>query len=281
MIVVTGATGKLGRLVIQQLRQKVPADQIAAAVRSPEKAADLGVQVRRADYDQPDTLATALAGADKLLLISASEIGKRAPQHRAVIAAAKQAGVRLLVYTSVLKADDSTLSLASEHRATEEAIRASGIPYVLLRNGWYLENYTENLAPALQYGAILGSAGSGRVGAATREDLAAAAVEALTGQGHENQTYELAGSPFTLTELAAEVAKHSGKKVIYQDLPEAGHKGALIGAGLPEPVAAMLANSDQGIARGDLQSASGDLQRLIGRAPTPMPQAVAAALARR
>lgn len=280
MIVVTGATGKLGRLVIQQLRQKVPANQIAAAVRSPEKAADLGVQVRRADYDQPDTLATALAGADKLLLISASEIGKRAPQHRAVIAAAKQAGVRLLVYTSVLKADDSTLSLASEHKATEEAIRASGIPYVLLRNGWYLENYTENLAPALQYGAILGSAGQGRVGAATREDLAAAAVEALTGQGHENQTYELAGSPFTLTELAAEVARHSGKKVIYQDLPEADHKGALIGAGLPEPVAAMLANSDQGIARGDLQSASGDLQRLIGRAPTPMPQAVAAALAR-
>ncbi len=281
MIVVTGATGKLGRLVIQQLQKKVPAQQIVAAVRSPEKAADLGVQVRRADYDRPETLASALAGAEKLLLISANEVGKRAPQHRAVIDAAKQAGVKLLVYTSLLKADDSTLSLAAEHKATEEAIRASGIPYVLLRNGWYLENYTENLAPALQHGAILGSAGQGRVGAATREDFAAAAVEALTGPGHANRTYELSGTPFTLTELAAEVAKVSGKQVVYQDLPEAGHKGALVGAGVPEGFAAVLANADQGIARGDLQSTSGDLQRLIGRAPTPMPQAVAAALATR
>ena len=181
MILVTGATGKLGRHVIQQLVQKVPANQIVAAVRDPGRAADLaklGVHVRLADYDQPDTFASALAGVNKVLLISASELGRRLARHRAVIDAAKKAGVRLLVYTSILRAASSTLALAAEHKATEEAIRASGLPFVFLRNGWYIENYTENLGPVLAHGAVLGSSGDGRVAAATRADFAAAAVAA-------------------------------------------------------------------------------------------------------
>ncbi len=206
MIVVTGATGHLGRLVVHGLLKKVPAREIVAAVRSPEKAADLaasGVQVREADYSKPETLAAALAGADRLLLISSSEVGKRAQQHAAVIDAAKRAGVGLIAYTSCLRADTSKLGLAAEHKATEERIRVSGLPYVFLRNGWYLENYTEHLGPALEHGAIPGSAGKGRVAAAARADYAAAAVAVLTATGNEKKIYELAGDfPFTMAELA-------------------------------------------------------------------------------
>jgi NAD(P)H dehydrogenase (quinone) len=284
MIVVTGATGHLGRLVVEQLLQKVPATEIAVAVRSPEKAKELaarGVQVRAADYSKPETLGPALAGAEKLLLISASEVGKRAPQHAAVIAAAKQAGVKLLVYTSLLRAGKSKLGLASEHKATEEAIRASGIPYVFLRNGWYLENYTENLGPALQHGAILGSAKDGRVAAAARADYAAAAVAVLTGNGHEGKAYELAGDArFTMTELAAEVSKHAGKPVVYQDMPKEQYKGVLTSFGLPEPVAELYADSDVGISTGELDDETGQLRRLIGRPTTALASAVKAAFPR-
>ncbi|OJT25789.1 NAD(P)-dependent oxidoreductase [Archangium sp. Cb G35] len=284
MILVTGATGKLGRLVLEKLLEKVPAHQVIAAVRNPEKAAELrarGVQVRKADYSQPETLGAAFSGVEKVLLISSNEVGQRAAQHQAVVEAARKDGVKLLAYTSILHADRSGLALAAEHKATEELIRASGVPYVLLRNGWYTENYTENLGPALAHGAILGSAGEGQVAAATRADYAAAAVAVLTGSGHENKVYELAGdTAFTMTELAAEVSRKAGKTIVYKDLPPEQYKGVLEGAGVPGPFAGILADSDVGASRGELNGASGDLRRLIGHATTPLADAVAVALQR-
>ncbi len=283
MIVVTGATGNLGRHVIEGLLRKVPASEVVVAVRNPEKAADLaarGVGVRQADYSKPETLADAFKGADKVLLISSSEVGQREKQHRAVLDALKKTGgVRLLVYTSLLHADTSGISLAPEHKATEEAIRASGIPYVFLRNGWYLENYTENLAPALQHGAFIGSAGEGRIAAAARRDFADAAVAVLTSAGHDNKTYELVGDQsFTMAEVAAEVSRRANKQIVYKDLPPEQFNAALSGAGLPAPVVEMLVSADLGIARGELDDSSHDLSRLIGRPTTPLADAVAAAL---
>ncbi len=282
MIVVTGATGKLGHHVIQGLVKKVPASEVVAAVRSPEKAQDLaalGVELREADYSKPETLATAFAGAEKVLLISSNDLENRMDQQRAVVDAAKKAGVSLIAYTSILYADTSTIGLASDHKATEEYIRVSGIPYVFLRNGWYLENHTESLAPALQHGAILGAAGDGRFASASREDYADAAVAALTTAGVRNKIYELAGdTPYTLSELAAEVAKQSGKPVVYQNLPEKDFEGALAGFGLPAPVAAMLADSDVAAEKGQLDSSEPDLRTLIGRPTTTLSAAVKAAL---
>ncbi len=282
MILVTGATGKLGRLVIEGLLTKVPAGQIIATARDPAKAADLaarGVQVRRADYAQPETLTAAFAGAQKVLLVSSSEVGQRVAQHRAVVEAARKAGARLLVYTSILRADTSHLALAVEHKATEELIRASGLPGVFLRNGWYLENYTENLGPALAHGALVGSAGEGRVSAAARADYAAAAVAVLTGTGHENRVYELGGdTAFSLAELATELSRQTGKTIVYKDLPPEQYKGVLTGAGVPAPFADVLVDSDLGLARGELKETAGVLRQLIGHPTTPPAQDIAAAL---
>ena len=282
MIVVTGATGQLGRLVITALLKTVPASQIVAAVRTPAKAADLaalGVLVRQADYAQPATLVNAFTGAEKLLLISSSEVGQRVPQHQAVIDAAKQAGVKLIAYTSVLHADKGLLGLAQEHLATEAAIKASGIPAVILRNGWYTENYAASIPPALAHGALLGSAKDGRIASAARADYADAAAAVLTRDGQAGKVYELAGDDaYTLTEFAAEVAAQSGKPVIYKDLPEADFKAALIGAGLPDYVAALLSDSDAGAAKGGLFDDSRSLSTLIGRPTTPLKTVVADAL---
>ena len=284
MIVVTGATGKLGRLVVGGLLQKLPAGQIAVAVRHPDKAADLkarGVQVRQADYSKPESLDAAFAGATRVLLISSSEVGQRAAQHQAVVRAAKKAGVALLAYTSVLRAETSGLGLAAEHKATEHAIRDAKLNFVFLRNGWYIENYTENLGSALAHGKIFGAAGEGRIAAATRADFAAAAVTVLSGAGHENKIYELSGdASFTMADLAAEVARQSGKSVTYTNLPPEEYRKVLLGAGVPAPYADLLVDSDQGIARGELNDTSGDLRRLIGRPTTPLADAVAAALKR-
>ncbi len=283
MIVVTGASGQLGRLVIQSLlRRQVPASQIVAAVRTPAKAADLaalGVQVRAADYTQPDTLDAALAGAEKVLLISSNEVGQRAPQHQNVIDAARRAGVNLLAYTSLLRADTSPLGLAAEHVATEEALKASGVPHVLLRNGWYTENYLASVAPALQHGAFIGSAGEGRIASAARADYAEAAAAALTLPDQAGRVHELAGdSAYTLAELAAELSRQSGKTVPYVNLPEADYAAALVGAGLPEGFAALLADSDVGASRGALFDDSHQLSTLIGRATTPLAELMAVAL---
>ncbi|WP_438390718.1 SDR family oxidoreductase [Caballeronia sp. DA-9] len=284
MIAVTGATGQLGRLVIEALLKTVPASQIVAAARTPEKAADLaarGVQVRRADYNEPATLDAAFAGVKKLLLVSSSEIGKRGTQHRAAIDAARRAGVELIAYTSVLHADTSPLGLAGEHRETEAALRDSGVPFVVLRNGWYTENYTGSLAPALEHGAILGNSRDGRISSAARADYAEAAALVITRGAQAGQIYELAGdTAYTLTDLAAEVARQSGKAVVYRDVSEADYKAALIGVGLPEPVAALISDSGTGTAKGALFDDSHQLSAILGRPTTPLATVVAAALAR-
>ncbi|QIX60308.1 SDR family oxidoreductase [Hymenobacter sp. BT18] len=279
LIAITTATGQLGRLVVEQLKSQVPTDQLVALVRTPAKATDLGVAVREADYSRPETLAAALAGVDTLLLISSSEIGQRAAQHRNVIEAARQNGVKHIVYTSLLHADVSELSLADEHRATEETLKSAGIPYTLLRNGWYTENYTNSIAGALAGGAFIGSAQEGKISAAARADFAAAAVAVLTSPGHEGKTYELAGDDsFTLAELAAEVSRQTGRDLPYRDLPRADYAAALAGFGLPEGLAQAIAGWDVAAAHGALFDESRQLSRLIGRPTTPLATTVAAAL---
>ena len=279
MIVITGATGKLGQHVIASLLTSVPAASIIAAVRNPAKAANLlalGVQVRQADYSDGASLDAAFKGATKILLISSSEVGQRAQQHQNVIDAARRAGVALLAYTSVLRADTSPLGLAAEHVITEAAIRASGLAYTFLRNGWYLENHTEHLAPVLEHGVVLGAAQNGRFSSAARLDYAAAAV--LTADKPQ-AIYELAGDQgFTLAEYAAEVARQSGKAIVYKDLPQADFQAALVGAGVPEGFAGMLADSDAGAAKGGLEDHGKQLSALIGRPTTRLLDAVKAAL---
>ncbi len=282
MIVITGATGQLGRLVIASLLKKIPAASLVAAVRNVEKAKDiaaLGVQVRQADYNQPASWNAALQGADKVLLISSSEIGQRTQQHRAVIDAAKRAGVKLLAYTSVLHADTSVLGLASEHRQTEAAIRASGLPFVLLRNGWYTENYAMGIPTALSLGAVYGCAGDGRIASSARADYAEAAAVVLTSDNPAGKVYELAGdTSYTLSEFAAEISRQSGKAINYVNLPEAEYKKALLGTGLPEFLAELLANSDTGASKGALFDDGKQLSKLIGRPTSALETAVRAAL---
>ncbi|ARO15801.1 oxidoreductase ytfG [Ketogulonicigenium robustum] len=278
-IAVTGATGQLGRLVIAQLKEKVPASDIVALVRDPAKADDLGVAARAANYNDVDALEAALKGVDKLLLISSSEVGQRATQHANVIAAAKAAGVGYIVYTSLLNADESPLSLADEHRTTEAAIKASGIDYTILRNGWYTENYTGSIGGAVAGGAFIGSAGEGRIASATRADYAAAAVAVLTTDGHIGKTYELAGdTSYTLADLAAEVARQTGKPLPYNHLSEGDYAKTLAGIGLPAPLADAIASWDIGASQGALFSESKDLSKLIGRPTTTLADAVSAAL---
>jgi len=282
MIVVTGATGQLGQLVVEGLLEKVPATEIAVAVRNPAKAAGLaarGVQVRTADYTDPASLAAAFAGADKVLLISSNAVGERVEQHLAVVAAAKHAGVGQLVYTSVLRADTSTLSVAGEHTATEQAIRASGVPFTILRNSWYTENYALPIAQAVESGSYLGSAGEGRVASATRADYADAAVAVLTGDGHLGKVYELAGdADWSFPELAAELTRATGSQVSYQNVPAGQHHEILVGAGVPAGFADVLVGYDRGIAGGQLAGGAGALRTLIGRPTTPLAETVAAIL---
>jgi NAD(P)H dehydrogenase (quinone) len=284
MITVTAATGHLGRLVIDDLLERgVPAGEITAAVRSPEKAADLaarGVRVVEADYSRPETLAPALAGTDRLLFISGSDIGQRIQQHKNVVDAARAANVGLIVYTSAPKADTSSLKLAEEHVATEQAIEASGLPYVILRNGWYLENYTGQVPQALESGALLGAAGEGKVSAATRADLAAAAAAVLVEEAPVSGTiYELGGDEaFTLGELAAEISRQTGTEVVYRNLPEDEYAKTLASFGLPELAAAVYADSDRGLSVGDLDIPTGHLRQLIGRPTTSLADALAIAL---
>ena len=282
MYAITGATGQLGRLVIDELLRTSPSECIVAAVRSPAKAADLaarGVQVREADYDRPDTLHAAFDGIRRVLLISSSEVGVRLPQHEAVIDAAKTAGVDLFAYTSILHADTTPAKLAVEHRATEAAIAASGIPAVILRNGWYTENHLLALQPALAHGAMVGAAGDGRFSSAARADYAVAAAKVLSADGLAGKVYELAGDEaYTLGEFAAELSRQAARPIVYRDLPEADYKGVLVRAGLPETLADALADADA-TARGDvLFDGSRTLGHLIGRSTTSMREMLAEAL---
>jgi len=286
-LLVTGATGQLGRLVIDGLLERVPAQRIVAGVRNHDSdaaraIAALGVELRSVDYSRPDTLAAAFAGVDRLLLISSNELGGRLPQHRNVIDAAKAAGVGLVAYTSLLHADSSPFVIAEEHRQTEALLRAAGLPHVVLRNGWYHENYLGAVPAALAHGAWLGSAGDGRISSAARADYAEAAAVVLTSDEDQNgRIYELAGDDaYSLAELAAETARLSGKPVPYRNVPVADYKAALLQAGLPEPMAALFADFDAGAATGTLEEAGGELGRLLGRPTTPILVSLTAALNR-
>lgn len=282
MIIITAATGQYGRLVIDALLKRgVPASDIVAAVRDLNKAADLaerGVQVREADYDRPETLVPAFTGADQLLLVPSAVYGQRYPQMQHAVAAAAEARAGLIAYASFVNTGTSTLRLGQEHRQTEALIRTSGLPFVMLRNGAYTEMYTNTLGPALEHGAILGSARTGKLSAATRADLAEAAAVVLTTTGHTGKAYELGGTAFTMADLAAEVSKQTGKTIVYQDLPEPEYAKALAAAGLPEPFADLLADTNTAIANGDWYTDSTDLPQLIGRPSTPLADAVADAL---
>ena len=277
---VTGATGQLGRLVVEKLKEKGLAENVVALVRSPQKAADLGVEALEFDYSNPEKLGDALQGIEKLILISGNELGQRATQHANVIEAAKKAGVKWVVYTSLLHADTSTLSLAPEHFATEQALKASGLAYTVLRNGWYTENYTGSVAGAVAAGAFIGSAGNGKISSAARADFADAAVEVITGEGHQGKTYELAGdNSYTLADLAAEISKQSGKAIPYNNLPETEYAKILKSFGIPEGFADAIASWDTGASKGDLFDESHQLSKLIGKPTTPLTETVKAALA--
>lgn len=281
-ILVTGAGGQLGSQVVEALRRA--GSRVVAGVRTlpgPAALADLGVEVRVADYERPETLRAALDGIARVLLVSSNALGRRVAQHRAVVEAAVAAGVELLAYTSVLHADASPLGVAEEHRQTEALIRASGLPYAILRNGWYTENYLMGLPDAVARGSLFGGAGEGRIASAARADYAAAAAAVLTAPDAAGRTSELAGDEaYSLAELAAEAAKRSGRAVAYVDLPEVEYRQALVGAGLPEPLAELIAQSDACARDGALFDDGRQLSRLIGRPTTPLATSIAAALGR-
>lgn len=276
---ITGASGQLGNLVVNMLKEKVSSEDIVALVRNPEKAANLGVETRQFDYNKPEGLSKALGGIDNLLLISGSEVGQRARQHANIISAAKSAGVKWVVYTSLLHADTSSLSLAEEHLASEKAIKDSGIDYTILRNGWYSENYTASVPGAVAGGVFVGSAGDGKISSAARVDFAEAAVAVLAGEGHKGKTYELAGDTFyTLTYLAAEISRQTGKSIPYLNLSENEYANILKSFGLPEGLALAYAGFDTGASINDLFDDSKLLSALIGRPTTPISDSVAEAL---
>lgn len=281
-IAITGATGQLGNLIIEQLLQLTAAQNIVALVRNIDKAEHFkvqGIEPREFDYDHPETLAPALSGIDKLLLISANEIGRRTPQHQAVIDAAKVAGVPYLAYTSLLRADTSPLGLAQEHRETEKLIQDSGITYTFLRNNWYSENYLAGVAHTIEIGTLFGAAQDGRISSASRIDYAEAAAKVLTSTGHENKTYELAGSEsFSLSDLATFIGQAVNKDIIYQNLSAEEYTQGLTQAGLPAGLVDVIVDADIQTIQGAMYSDSKDLEQLIGHKTTSIQDAIKAAL---
>ena len=279
-IAVTGATGHFGRLTVEALlRRGVPSDQIIATGRRIDTLGDLagqGVSVRHADYSDEASLRQAFAGADRLLLVSGTEVGQRIKQHTNVITAAKAAGVQLIAYTSIVHAPISTLLIGQEHRGTEKALADSGVPHVLLRNSWYIDNYTAQLPAYLQHG-IVGAADDGPISGATRADYAEAAAASLA-DGHGGAVYEVGGPAFTMAELAEVVSAETGASVKYTDLSVQDYQAFLVRAGLPEPVAASIADGDRAVAEGELYVDPADLEKLLGRPASPLRAAVAAAV---
>ena len=276
---VTGATGQLGTLVIKELKKRIPNDEIVALVRSPERATKLGVEIRKFDYSNRDGLTDSLKGIDRLLLISSNEIGQRAKQHLNVIESAWKNGVKWIVYTSLLRADNSSLSLAAEHHTTEQAIIDSGIDYTILRNGWYTENYANTIKGAVDGGAYIGSASNGRISSASRADYAEAAAVVITNESHKGKIYELAGDDsYTLHDLAAEVSKQSGKKIPYKNMTEGEYIEALKSFNVPGPLAEAIAGWDISASKDDLYDDSNQLSQLIGRPTTPLSESVREAL---
>jgi NAD(P)H dehydrogenase (quinone) len=279
---ITGANGQLGRIVIEKLKEKVDSNSIVALVRTPQKAVGLGVETREFDYNQPGKLAGSLKGIDKLLLISSNELGKRAEQHANVIEAAKKAGVKLIAYTSLLRADRSTLVLAPEHLETEKKLANSGIPFVILRHGWYTENYMASLADVVSYGVLTGSSGNGRISSATRADFADADVVVLTTDGHEGKTYELAGDEaYTMSDMASVISHISGKNIQYSNLPVEEYTRVLIKAGLPEGAAQFYAGTHVSTEKGDLFDDGHQLSKITGKATTPLSTVIADTLSKK
>lgn len=283
MIAVTGANGQLGQLVIKHLLTKTDASNIAALVRNPEQVDELnklGVNVRKADYNEAETLNTALEGVETLLLISSSAVGSRVPQHQAVINAAEKQGIKHLVYTSILRADINPMQLAKEHKETEKLLSESSLQTVILRNGWYTENYTQGMPAILENNAVVGVSVNGKIHSATRDDYAEAAANVLVNaQAHIGNVYELAGdNGFTLTEFAQEVAKQTNKDIAYHAMPEQEYKNLLVNVGLPEGFAGALADSDSQTEKGWLQDKSKTLSKLLGRPTTSLEKAVASVL---
>lgn len=278
-IAVTGATGHLGRLIINNLRERIPSDNLIALTRSVEKAKDMNLEVREFDYEKLATLKPALTGVDTLLLISASEIGKRVAQHKNIMEAVKQSSIKWIIYTSLLHADTSSIGLAAEHLETEKMIRDSGIPFTFLRNGWYTENYTGTVPGAIRGGAFIGSAGSGKISAAARSDYADAAVAVIIGKEHQNKIYELAGDHFfTLSDLAAEISRQTGKDIPYKNLSEEDYTKILIGFGVPEGMAKAIAGWDISASNNALFDNSRQLSKLTGKPTTPLSVSVAEAI---
>ncbi len=277
-ILVTGATGKLGSKIVEAVLKTVPQEQLAVSVRNPEKAEGLkarGVDVRQGDFDRPETLAAAFSGIDRLLVISTDgDNDTRIRQHANAIAAAKEARVRFIAYTSVANADESPLSLAEVHRATEEAIRKTGIPYAFLRNNWYLENETGSIQGALAGAPWVTSAGDGRVGWALQEDYAEAAAAVLTGTGHDNKIYELSGKPLTQQELVSALGTVLGKDIPIQQVDDAAYTAVMQGAGIPEFVIPLLVGIQKSIRAGALDVESGDFEKLLGRPAVPVREAL-------
>lgn len=278
-IAVTGATGQLGTLVVEELKKRVPHENLVALARTPGRAAHLEIEVRAFDYSKPVGLEEALTGIDRLLLISGNEVGQRATQHLNVIEAAGKAGVKWIIYTSLLRADSSTLSLAIEHAATEEAIRRSGIEYTILRNSWYTENYTNSIKGAVAGGAFIGSAGNGKISSASRADYAEAAAVVITDERHKGKTYELAGDEYyTLNDLAAEISRQTGKNIPYRNLTEPEYAKSLESLGVPVPYAAAIASWDVSASKNDLFDDAHQLSTLIGRPTIPLSASVREAL---
>jgi len=276
---VTGATGQLGKLVVEQLKGKVSNDSIVALVRDTEKAKEFGVEARAFDYKNPETLAEQLKGIDRLLLISSNEIGQRARQHKNVIDAAKKAGVKWVVYTSILHADATTINLAGEHLETEKMLKESGIDQTILRNGWYTENYTGSIGGALAGGAFIGSAGTGKISSAARQDYAEAAATVIADEAYKGQLFELAGdTAYTLSDLAAEISKQTGKSIPYRDLPESEYAQILASFDIPKGFADAIASWDVSASKGDLFDSTQQLSKLIGRPTTSLAESVRLAL---
>ncbi|BDD06902.1 SDR family oxidoreductase [Aureibacter tunicatorum] len=278
-VAVTGSTGQLGRIIIEKLQSVMPAENIVALARSVDKARDLNVEVREFDYNKTEGLEKSLEDIDRLLLVSGNEFGKRAEQHQRVIEAAKNAGVKLLVYTSLLRTDNTSIVIADEHEITEKALISSGVPYVILRNGWYTENYTVSIADILSLGTLYGSADDGKISSASRADYAEAAAKVISSGGHEGKIYELAGDEyFTLSDFAEELSKQSAQQIPYVNLPEEEYRNALLGAGLPTDLAGFLASSHVSTSKGDLFDEGKQLSSLIGRPTTNLRQSIADAL---
>lgn len=272
---ITGATGQLGRLVVEQLKKRIANEEIVALARNLEKASGLGVEVREFDYTKPEIMVESLQGIDHLLLISGSEFGQRVVQHNNVINAAKKAGVKWIVYTSLLRADTSGINIAEEHLASEKALKESGITYTILRHGWYSENYTMSIPGALKGGAFLGSAKNGKISSAPRADYAEAAAIVLSDESYKGKTFELAGdSSYTLSDLASEVSKQTGKTIPYQDIPEQEYANILKNIGLPEEMANTFAGWDVNASKGDLYCDTNHLTNILGRPTTPISESI-------